>query len=58
MFYGCNGLRDIGPLKNWNISKGENFSWMLRSCNSIEDRTAIIGWNLSKIWGFGFDEIF
>ena len=58
MFFGCNSITDISPLKNWNVSKGEDFEGILGNCYSIIDRTQIISWRFSEYWGHGFDLIF
>ena len=37
MFYGCISLSDVNPLRYWNVSNGENFSFMFSECSSLSD---------------------
>ena len=48
MFYKCSSLSDIKGLENWNISKGNNFSYMFNKCSSLSDIKPLEKWNLSK----------
>ena len=48
MFSYCSSLTDISPLKNWNVSNGENFSGMFSGCISLTDIFPIKHWNVSN----------
>ena len=37
MFYGYKSLSDIKPLQNWNVSNGNNFSYMFYGYKSLSD---------------------
>ena len=37
IFYGYVSLKDIKFLENWNVSKGNNFSYMFHFCSSLSD---------------------
>ena len=37
MFYGWSSLKNIGELKNWDVSSGTNFGHMFSYCSSLEN---------------------
>ena len=41
IFAGCKSLKDLKPLKNWNVSKGKYFSCMFNRCSSLENIDAL-----------------
>ena len=45
MFKCCSSLNDIKPLKNWNVSKGIDFSGMFFDCSSLNDIKPLEKWN-------------
>ena len=57
MFYGCSSLLDIKPLQNWNVSNGNNFSYMFYGCSSLSDINPLQNWNVSNgDWGLGIGD--
>ena len=48
MFFKCSSLKDISPLKNWNVSNGANFNGMFLKCSSLNDITPLKNWNLNE----------
>ena len=48
MFYGYSSLSDIKPLRNWNVSNGNNFSWMFYYCSSLSDIKPLQHWKYFK----------
>ena len=56
MFLGLKLLKDVEPLKNWNVSKGESLLFMFQHCKSLKNP------NVLKKWKFknknGFDSMF
>ena len=44
MFYHCNSLSDIKGLENWNVSNGNNFSYMFSYCQSLSDIKGLENW--------------
>ena len=48
MFYGCDKLSNIDPLKNWKVLKNANFFGMLYGCNKLSNLNSIKKWNISK----------
>ena len=48
MFYRCSSLRDIKGLEKWNVSNGNNFSYMFYGCSSLLDIKGLEKWNISK----------
>ena len=46
MFCGCNSVKDIPPLKNWDIKNQNNFSDMFCECNSVKDISPLKNWNI------------
>ena len=49
MFYGCKLLSDIKSIEKWDISNGNNFSYMFYGCSSLSDISFIKNWNFSNI---------
>ena len=47
MFYRCNSLSNINPLKNWNVSNGNKFLKMFAECG-LSNINAIKNWKISK----------
>ena len=56
MFNECSSLIDIKGLKNWNVSNGINFSYMLYKCSKLSDIKGLEKWNVSN--GTDFQAIF
>ena len=56
MFYECRLLRDIKGLEKWNVSNGNNFSWMFSGCSSLSDIKGLEKWNVSN--GNNFNDMF
>ena len=56
MFYYCKSLKDITPLKNWNVSKENNFSNMFSYCISLNKVYPLKNWNVSN--GKNFNGMF
>ena len=48
MFSGCSSLSDIKELEKWNVSNGNNFSFMLMECSSLSDLRGSDKWNVSN----------
>ena len=46
MFYGCSLIRDLKPLKKWNVSNCTNFKYMFCGCSSLSDIKGLEKWNL------------
>ena len=53
LFSFCKSLSDIKPLENWNVSNGNNFSFMFAECPKLSDIKPLEKWNVSK--GNNFD---
>ena len=51
MFSGCSSLKDIKPLKNWNVSNVNNYERMFMGCSSLKD---VKNWNVSNGNNFKF----
>ena len=49
-------LKDINPLKNWNVSNGTNFSGMFIGCSLLNDIKPLENWNVS--YGTNFKGMF
>ena len=49
MFCGCSKLSDIKGLENWNVSNGNNFSYIFYECSLLSDIKALQNWNLSDL---------
>jgi len=47
-FSGCSSLSDIKVLKIWNISNGNNFTYMFNRCSLLSDIRGLINWNVSN----------
>ena len=47
MFYGCT-LSDINPLEDWNVSKGNKFSYMFGECSELVNIKGLEKWNVSN----------
>ena len=45
MFRGCKLLSDIKPLQNWNVSNGNNFSYMFSKCDKLTNIKPLTNWN-------------
>ena len=41
-------LSDIKALEKWNVSNGNNFSYMFAGCSQLSDIKALEKWNVSK----------
>ena len=48
MFGGCILLSDINGLKNWKVSKSNNFKGMFNECFALSDINVLKNWNLSN----------
>ena len=48
MFDCCSSLKDITPIKNWNVSNGTDFNGMFGDCPSLNDITPLKNWNLDE----------
>ena len=48
MFNGCSSLTDIAPLRNWNVSKGEDFEFMFGNCLLLSNIEPLQNWNISN----------
>ena len=44
MFSNCRLLSDIKGLENWNVSNGNNFSYMFSYCLSLSDIKGLENW--------------
>ena len=51
MFSNCSSLSDIRALENWDVSNGNNFSYMFSGCKSLSN-VKIEKWDLSKCTNF------
>ena len=54
MFNNCSSLSDIKPLENWNVSNGNDFSFMFNNCSSLSDIKALKNWNVSNGNNFSY----
>lgn len=45
IFFGCNSLRDLNAIKNWNVSNGTNFSGMFSTVPAVTS-IDISNWNI------------
>ena len=52
MFSGCSSLSNIKSLKNWNVSKGRDFSDMFSECTKLSDIKVLQNWNIFKVTYF------
>ena len=48
MFFGCNSLINISPLKNWNVNYVDNFCGIFYGCESLTDITPLKNWDVSS----------
>ena len=48
MFSWCKSLSDIKSLENWNVSNGNDFSYMFNECSSLSDIKSLQNWNVSN----------
>ena len=48
MFSNCSQLSDIKVLEKWNVSNGNNFSYMFYGCSQLSDIKALEEWNVSN----------
>ena len=48
MFGKCKLLNDIASLTNWNVSKGENFSFIFSDCSKLSYISHIKKWDVSN----------
>ena len=53
MFSKCSSLSNIRSLQNWDVSRGNNFSYMFYKCSSLSDIRELKNWNLSNRSYFG-----
>ena len=44
MFYNCSSLSDIKSLENWNVSNGNDFSYMFIGCSFLLDIKSLKNW--------------
>ena len=44
MFSDCKSLSNIKGLENWNVSNGNNFSYMFYYCKSLSDIKGLENW--------------
>ena len=56
MFCGCKSLTGISPLKEWDVSNGNNFSNMFCICKSLKDISPLKEWDVSN--GNNFSSMF
>ena len=49
MFYDCFTLSDVKSLENWNVSNGNNFSYMFCNCSLLSDIKSLENWKFSCI---------
>ena len=49
MFYGWSSLKNIGGLKNWDVSSGTNFGYMFSYCSSLKSLPDISKWNTKNV---------
>lgn len=49
MFSGCQRLKDITALTNWDVSKVENMKGTFRYCRQLQDISALANWNVSNV---------
>ena len=56
MFAHCNSLQNIDALKTWNVSNGEDFSYMFSNCESLQNIDALKTWNVEN--GKDFSQMF
>ena len=47
MFTRCTKLRDIGALKNWDMSYAVDITKMFKQCTSLTDISAVANWKLT-----------
>ena len=50
----CSSLSDLKPIQNWNVSNGNNFSYMFYECSSLSDLKPIQNWNVSNGNNFSY----
>ena len=55
MFYGCTSLKDITPLKYWNIGVRNETEGLFWCCNNIKKETLFKGWPSSL---YKFNQMF
>ena len=48
MFKECSLLKDITPLKNWNVKNCNNFVWMFHGCSNLLNINSLQFWNISN----------
>jgi hypothetical protein len=56
IFYEFKSLLDLKGLEKWNVSNGNDFSYMLCECKSLVDIKELKNWNFSN--GNDFSYIF
>ena len=44
----------LKPLQNWNVSNGNNFSFMFSYCSSLSDIKPLQNWNVSNGNNFSY----
>ena len=44
MFCNCESLSDIKGLEKWNVSNGNNFSYMFSNCYKLSDIKGLENW--------------
>ena len=49
MFKYCTSLRDISPLKNWDVKNLTCLSCTFRGCTSLQDISPLKNWNTSNV---------
>ena len=56
MFCFCEKLSDIKPLGNWNVSYGNDFSFMFSYCEKLSDIRPLKNWNVSNGNNFSYNK--
>jgi surface protein len=49
MFYGCDSLKDISSLKDWNVSNVETMKEMFLGCYDLVDLSPLKEWDVSNV---------
>ena len=54
MFYGCNSLKSIFDIFQWDTSNAKNMSFMFCDCKSLISLPDISNWDTSKVENMSF----
>lgn len=49
MFYECNSIKSIEPLKDWNVGNVKNMHDMFNGCSGLKNLSGLENWNVNNV---------